>query len=67
MSYGVALALLVGSYCAHRLYMLYSSFSPTQHPHTVNTTDTESAGTCLLEPRLNQVGTVPAVSVTVDR
>ena len=74
MSYGVALALLVGSYCVHRLYMLYGyvhrGWSPStaeSPPLSVRTTDAEGAGSCLLEPRHSTVGSVPAVSVTVER
>jgi len=75
MSYGVALALLVGSYCAHRLYMLYGcvhdSWCPSTQPPpplSVSTTDTErSAGSCLLQAQHSPKASVPVASVTLER
>ena len=66
MAYIIALALFLGSYFAYRLYRLYNGCcGPAPDTRTVNTTDTESAGACLLKPRNNEVGTVPAASVTI--
>jgi len=62
MSCGVAVALLVGSYCLHQLFRLYRCSVAGCWPRSTHatarsttaasgTSDAETDGVCLLEPR----------------
>lgn len=67
MSYLAWLCALLACYSAYRLRRLYHGcVGLTRTAHVVQTTDLETPGACLLEPRHGVVGTVPPATVKVD-
>lgn len=67
MSYLASLCALLACYSAYRLHRLYHGcVGLTRTARVVQTTDLETPGACLLEPRHGVEATVPPATVKVD-